>query len=65
MTYKLKELEKKIRILEGDVNQAQEEMASSERARKSAESERDELQDEVSSANSKAYVLNINNYYHY
>ena len=59
MANKLKELEKKIRNLDGDINQAQEEASSSERARKAAESERDELQDEVSSSNTKAYVHQV------
>ena len=54
MAKRLKEFVKKVKTLESDVNQAQEETASSERARKAAESERDELQDEFSSANSRA-----------
>lgn len=49
-------MEKKVRTLEGDINQALEDAASSERARRAAESERDELQEEVSSSNSRVYV---------
>lgn len=80
---KLRDMEKKVRILEQDLNQAQEvqystsilihrtstyihiqvwyseyvvvqEVQNAERARRAAESEREELQDEVQSATSKA-----------
>ena len=50
---RLKELERKVKTIEGDLSQAQEEVANAERARRSAEGERDELQDELTSANSK------------
>lgn len=56
MANRVKELERKLRNLEGDINQAQEDSSASERARRAAESERDELQEEISSANAKAYV---------
>lgn len=51
---RLKDLERKVKTIEGDLSQAQEEVSNAERARRSAEGERDELQDELSSANSKA-----------
>ena len=42
-----KENEKKVKNLEAELMQLQEDLAISERARKAVESERDELQDEV------------------
>ena len=48
---RLKDIEKKVHTLEQDLNQAQEEVQSTERAHRAAESKRDELQE---SANSKA-----------
>lgn len=51
---RMKELERKVKTIEGDLSQAQEEVANAERARRAAEGERDELQDELTSANSKA-----------
>ena len=50
---RLKELEKKVKTIEGDLSQAQEEVTNAERARRAAEGERDELQDELTSASSK------------
>ena len=54
LTSRLKELERKVKTIEGDLSQAQEEVSNAERARRAAEGERDELQDELTSANSKA-----------
>ena len=45
-----------MRNLDGDIAQAQEDASASERARRAAENERDELQEEISNVNSKAYV---------
>ena len=56
MASRVKELERKLRNLEGDISQTQEDAAASERARRAAENERDELQEEVTSATAKAYV---------
>ena len=59
---RLKEFEKKVKTIEGDLAQAQEEVTNAERARRAAESDRDELQDELSTVTSKVYVEYINNY---
>merc|ERR1719385_126596 len=48
-----KDLEKKIKSLEADLVQLQEDLSSAERARRTAESERDELAEELSSNGSK------------
>eukprot|EP00731_Ephydatia_muelleri_P028843 Em0020g487a len=56
-TSKLKELEKKVKTLETDLAQAQEEVAAAERVRRSAEAEKDELHDEVSTSGSKLNTL--------
>jgi len=49
-----KDNEKKAKLLETDLTQMQEDLAASERARKTVEAERDELQDEITnSATSK------------
>ena len=45
-----KDNEKKAKLLETDLIQLQEDLAASERARKGVESERDELQDEISNS---------------
>uniref|UniRef100_A0A8C1QAK3 Myosin, heavy chain 10, non-muscle n=1 Tax=Cyprinus carpio TaxID=7962 RepID=A0A8C1QAK3_CYPCA len=53
-----KENEKKLKSLEAEILQLQEDLASSERARRHAEQERDELADEISnSASGKAALL--------
>ena len=57
LTARLRELEKKVKNIEGELTQAQEDVSNAERARRSAEGERDELQDELTTATSKAYVL--------
>ena len=54
LSARLRDLEKKIRTLDGDFNQMQDEKASAEKARRVAENERDDLQEEASSASSKA-----------
>ena len=51
---RLRELEKKVRVLDSDLSQVQEEKAAAEKARRNAEMERDDLQEEVSSASAKA-----------
>merc|ERR1719244_590651 len=48
-----KDLEKKIKSLEADLVQLQEDLSSAERARRTAESERDELAEELSTNGSK------------
>ncbi|XP_024604143.1 myosin-10 isoform X1 [Neophocaena asiaeorientalis asiaeorientalis] len=53
-----KESEKKLKSLEAEILQLQEELASSERARRHAEQERDELADEIAnSASGKSALL--------
>ena len=46
-------MEKRVKIAEGDLSKAQEKVANAEQAQHSAEAERDELHDEIDSANSK------------
>merc|ERR1719325_317223 len=48
-----KDLEKKIKSLEADIVQMQEDLSAAERARRTAEAERDELAEELSSSGSK------------
>ena len=48
-----KDLEKKVKGLEADMAQAQEDLSAAERARRTAESERDDLQEEINSSSSK------------
>merc|ERR1719230_2157186 len=48
-----KDLEKKIKALEADLVQMQEDLSAAERARRTAEAERDELAEELSSSGSK------------
>lgn len=48
-----KEAEKKQKLLEAELIQLQEDLASSERQRKTAESERDELHEEINNNTSK------------
>ena len=45
-----KENEKKVKNLEAELAQLQEDLAASERGRKNVESERDELQDEINNS---------------
>lgn len=47
LTQQLKELEKKIKAMEADVIQSQEDLANSERIRRAVEAEKDELQEEI------------------
>lgn len=51
-----KEAEKKQKTLEAELIQLQEDLSMSERARKAAESERDELHEEINSSASKGYL---------
>ena len=51
---KQRDLEKKVKSLEADLVQSMEEKSNAERARRAAEADRDDLQDEVSSYSSKA-----------
>lgn len=53
-----KESERKIKSLEADLLQVGEELAASERARRTAENERDELQEEISNNANKGCVVN-------
>lgn len=48
----LKESEKKVKNMETDLVQLQEDLAASERARRAAESERDELAEELGTSSS-------------
>ncbi len=48
-----KDLEKKIKSLEADLVQCQEDTSAAERARRTAENERDELAEELSNSGSK------------
>lgn len=48
----LKEKERRCKSLEAELMQLQEDLAASERARKAAEAERDDLQELLNSANS-------------
>ena len=54
MAERLKDFERKVKNLEADLTQSLDERTAAERARKSVESERDELLDELSSASSRA-----------
>lgn len=47
LTQQLKELEKKIKVMEADMIQALEDLTNSERIRRAVEAERDELQEEI------------------
>ena len=53
----LKERERKAKALEAELLQAQEDVASSERYRRAAEQERDELQEEMSNNTTSKYVV--------
>ncbi|CRL04792.1 CLUMA_CG017848, isoform A [Clunio marinus] len=52
-----KETEKKFKALQAENTQLTEDLASSERARRAAETERDELQDEINSNSSKGSLI--------
>lgn len=52
-----KETERKFKVLEAEVIQLTEDLASSERARRAAEAERDELQEEINSNSSKGSLM--------
>ena len=49
-----KDMEKKVKGLEADMIQMQEDLSAAERARRTAEAERDDLQEEISSSANKA-----------
>ena len=51
-----KDNEKKAKLLETDLTQMQEDLAASERARKTVEAERDELQDEITNSATSKWV---------
>lgn len=51
-----KETERKLKSLEAELVQMSEDLASAERARRAAESERDELQEEINSNSNKGWV---------
>lgn len=53
----LKEGEKKVKSLEADLMAMQEELAAADRARRAAEGERDELQEELSNINSRGTLM--------
>lgn len=57
LSMQLKELEKKIKAMEADMIQAQEDLANSERIRRAAEAERDELQEEINTNVSRSSLL--------
>ncbi|XP_063701488.1 myosin heavy chain, non-muscle isoform X2 [Culicoides brevitarsis] len=52
-----KENERKVKVLEAEVLQLNEDLASSERARRAAETERDELQEEINSNSNKGTLM--------
>ncbi|XP_024864230.1 myosin-9 isoform X2 [Kryptolebias marmoratus] len=52
-----KETEKKVKTLEGDILQVQEDLATSERLKRRLQTEKDELQEEVNSSNTKNSLL--------
>uniref|UniRef100_A0A665X8J3 Myosin-9 n=1 Tax=Echeneis naucrates TaxID=173247 RepID=A0A665X8J3_ECHNA len=52
-----KETEKKLKVMEADALHLQEDLAAAERLKRQAQTERDELQDEINSSNSKNSLL--------
>merc|ERR1719245_2156509 len=52
-----KELEKKVKTLEADLIQVQEDLSAAERARRAAETERDDLQEEINSQAGKGSLI--------
>merc|ERR1712061_338128 len=52
-----KDLEKKVKNLEADMIQLQEDLSAAERARRTAEAERDDLQEEISSNAGKGSIM--------
>ncbi|KAF8772017.1 myosin heavy chain, non-muscle-like isoform X2 [Argiope bruennichi] len=57
LALQLKEVEKKVKTFEADMIQLQEDLANSERIRRAAEAERDELQEEINLAASRSSLL--------
>ena len=52
-----KELEKKVKTCEADLIQMQEDLSSAERARRAAEAERDDLQEEINNHAGKGSLM--------
>ena len=52
-----KDLEKKVKNLEADMIQLQEDLSAAERARRTAEAERDDLQEEINSNAGKGSIM--------
>ena len=52
-----KDMEKKVKNLEAEMIQLQEDLSAAERARRTAEAERDDLQEEISSNAGKGSIL--------
>lgn len=52
-----KETDKKCKGLEADILQLQEDLTSAERARRTAEAERDDLQEEIGNNANKGYIF--------
>ena len=52
-----KDLEKKVKTLEADMIQLQEDLSASERQRRAAETERDDLAEELANYNSRGSLL--------
>ena len=50
-------MEKKVKNLEADMMQLQEDLSAAERARRTAEAERDDLQEEMSSNAGKGSIM--------
>ncbi|GFY78830.1 myosin heavy chain, non-muscle [Trichonephila inaurata madagascariensis] len=57
LALQLKEVEKKVKTYEADMIQLQEDLANSERIRRAAEAERDELQEEINLTASRSSLL--------
>ncbi len=53
---RIKDLDRKNRSLEAEYQQAKDDLSSTEKARRSAEAERDELQEEAQANGAKVYV---------
>lgn len=58
MAATVKETDRRLKSLEAELLQLQEDLASSERSRRTAETERDELQEEINSNSNKGLVFN-------
>ena len=58
-----KEIDKKYKASEAELLQLQADLASSERARKAAQSERDDLLEELNTGSSTRLILIVSNHY--